>query len=84
MRDMNDEETKRMIAYNVQRLLGTRTKYWLAKHTGEHESTIGSIVNGKHLCNAGILGRIAIALQVDVSEFYQPIPKSQKKSRQPA
>lgn len=77
---LNDSEAKALIGFNVRRLLEQRgrTKYWLAKSISENESTVGRIANGIHCPGAGILARIAEALDVTIDELFSPKKNSAK------
>lgn len=77
---LNDSEAKALIGSNVRRILEQRgmTKYHLAKSIGEHESTVGRIANGIHCPGAGLLARIAEALDVKIDELFSPKKNSAK------
>ena len=79
---MTDEESKEVVAYNVNRILERldRSRYWLAQETGEWESRIANVCNGKVCCGAGLLSRISKALGVTVDELFSPIRKKHSKA----
>lgn len=79
---MTDEESKIVVAHNINRILARidRSRYWLAKETGEWESRIASVCNAKVCCGAGMLSRIAKALDVSVDELFSPIRKKHSKA----
>lgn len=68
---ISDDESKEIVAENVNRLLRQQghSRYWLAKETGEYQSRIGSICNAENCCSAATLARIAEALKVTVDEL---------------
>lgn len=65
---ITDELATEHIAANINRLLVKREKsrYWLARVTGEYESTIANVCNGKTVCSAARLARIAAALDTTI------------------
>jgi len=80
---LNDADAKRQIAFHVNRFLKKRgfSRYWLAKETGEWQSTIANVCNGECVPGAGLLARIADALETTTDELLKPIPKTLRKSR---
>lgn len=68
---MEDHETKLVIAYNVNKLLEKqgRSRYWLAKVTDGHQSTLADVCHGRKVCGAGLLTRIAKALGVTADDL---------------
>lgn len=68
---MEDHETKLVIAYNVNKLLEKqgRSRYWLAKETDGHQSTLADVCHGRKICGAGLLTRIAKALGVTADDL---------------
>ena len=67
-----DADVKVYIAANVRWLLERmdRTPYWLAKQTGEWQSTIGNVLHARNVPGAGLLKRIADALEIRVDDLY--------------
>jgi len=80
MSRINDEDTKLTIATNVIRALKKqgKSRYWLAKETGEYEGTIANVCHGRNVCGAGMLSRIANALGVTTDKLLE---KPKKTSR---
>jgi len=78
---IDDADIKRRISYNVNRALYKQghSRYWLAKQTGDYEGTIAGTCNAKHVPGAGLLARIAKALDVPVDVLLTPIPESEQK-----
>lgn len=78
---INDSDAKRNIAFHVARILGQngRSRYWLAKETGEWQTTIANVCNAKSVPGAGLLARIADALGCATDDLLKPIPKVGKK-----
>lgn len=70
-----DKTVTERIAYNLRRLRGKLTQRDLAALCGGQQSMIAEIEHGR-IPLATTLYRIAVALQVDPSEFYKPIPRS--------
>ncbi len=68
---MKDNEAKFVIAHNIKRLLQKQehSRYWLAKETGEYQSTIANVCHGRKVCGAGLLSRIAKALEVNTDDL---------------
>lgn len=68
---ITDEIAREHIAANVDRLLKKlgKSRYWLAQQTGEWESRIASVCNGKSLCSVAMAARIATALGVSLDEL---------------
>jgi len=60
----NDQDTRAYVAANVQHRLGVARKstYWLMKQTGELPNRIYPVVRGDAMASAGLLSRIAEAL----------------------
>ena len=76
---MEDYETKIVIAYNINKLLKKQghSRYWLAKEINGHPSTLADICHGRKICGAGILTRIAKALEVTADDL---LKKPRKKT----
>ena len=81
---MTDDQARKAIARNVQRLLDKKVfnATWLARKTGEHKSQISWVIHGKNLCQAGLIVRIAAAFKVSCDELFRPefSTKSKKSS----
>lgn len=78
---ISDEQSKELVAHNVNRLLEKQghSRYWLAKQTGEWNSTIANVCTAKKCCGAGLLARIAEALGVGIDELFSPVRKKYPK-----
>lgn len=65
---MNDQETKRVFSANVQRILAEQghNVRWLQLATDEYPNRIYPAVRGDAMPSAGLLHRIAKALNVSV------------------
>eukprot|EP00913_Durusdinium_trenchii_P028455 g26683.t1 len=74
---ITDTDAKRNIAYHINATLAAQgqSRYWLAKATGEWNSTIANVCNGKNMPGAGLLARIATALDLPAGELLKPIPE---------
>lgn len=59
---ISDNDARIHVAANIQHRLGHRTTYWLMKTTGELPNRIYPVVRGDALATAGLLSRIAEAL----------------------
>lgn len=82
MTEITDDLVRENIAANLHWLLDIKMKksrYWLAKQTGDYESTIANVYYGKTLCSAALLARIAVATGVSV-EFLVSEPKKMSKT----
>lgn len=71
---VSDLQSKKIIAQNLNRILRERGKsrHWLAVEMGEYDATIARICNGKNLAGAGLITRIAEALDVSTDEILLP------------
>lgn len=80
---ISNDDAKRIIARNVNRILKERglSRRWLAQHTGEFDSTIANVCHGRKCCLAGLLARIAEALNVTLDDLLSPPRKKISKSR---
>ena len=74
---ITDEEVKRHLAVNLTRILDERklTRTELARRTGDPLMTISTACAGKCVPGAGIVARIAEALDVDVDRLIGPPPR---------
>ena len=79
---MSNEEAAKNIAANVEKLLGSLG--WsvrkLSRMTGDPHMSVVNALSGAHVPNAGILARIAEALNVSTDELV----RGRKKSRRTA
>ena len=75
----NDDDAKQFIAFNVRATLARRgrSRYWLAKQTGEWQGTIANVCLARNMPGSGLLARIADALGVTTDDLLRPIPKSE-------
>ena len=80
---VSDDQTKNNIAENLRRILESRglEQKFLADATGENQMTISRIVRGKNVPGAGVLARIAEALDVSIDRLVQAPPESVKNSQ---
>lgn len=78
---LTEDEARECIAFHVTRELDRRGKsrYWLAQQTGDWESTIANVCNGKSVPSAALLSRIATVLRISTDDLLKPIPKKFKK-----
>ena len=81
MNKMDDNKAKEVIAFNINQILESQghSRYWLAKETDEWQSTIANVCHGRSVCGAGLLTRIAKALDVNPDNLLE-IPKKMKTS----
>lgn len=63
---VSDEQALKNIARNVIRLRGDRSQNWLAKECGTYAANIARIENEENMPGAGLLARLAEALEVSV------------------
>lgn len=77
---LTDEQLKGVLAANVNRLLGEmgKSRYWLAKQTGESETRIANVCRAINCCSAGLLTRIAEALGTSTDALIEPIKPARK------
>lgn len=61
-----DEEVLENISRNIVRLRGDRTLGWLAGQSGTYPINISRIEHGEHMPGAGLLTRLAEALETPV------------------
>lgn len=80
MQTVTDEQALKNISRNVRALRGQRSQYWLAKEVGTYPANIARIEDGESMPGAGLLSRLAEALQVGVEELLAPISRNQKKT----
>lgn len=81
MATVTDDTTKRVLAANIQHRLAASgmSQRALARETGDPLMTINGIVRGMHMPGAGVLTRIAEALDTTVENLLvTPKRKSQK------
>ncbi len=60
---ITDDQARANIAANVKRLRGNRSRYWLAQQVGTHPIAITRLERGENLPGAGLLARLAEALE---------------------
>lgn len=77
---MSDEQALKHIARNVVRLRGQRSQYWLAKQCGTYPANIARIENEENMPGAGLLSRIAEALEVSLDTLVSRDFKNSKKT----
>lgn len=79
---ITDDDTKAYVAANVSaelaRLGWSQVK--LATATGENAMTISNVIRGVHVPGAGLLCRIAEALNVSVDTLLSPPNKKPRRS----
>ena len=72
MQQVNDDKTRNVLARNLQKILKDRE--WsvrqLARESGDPVMTINNIVAGRNLPKAGVLVRVADALQVPLDSLF--------------
>lgn len=74
MQAVSDELALKHIAANVVRLRADRSQYWLAKTVGTYPSNIARIENGESMPGAGLLSRLAEALDVEIQQLIDEPP----------
>lgn len=79
---MTDDATKKVLAANIQHRLAATgmSQRGLARETGDPLMTINGIVRGMHMPGAGVLTRIAEALETKVEILLSPPKKKSQKS----
>jgi transcriptional regulator with XRE-family HTH domain len=82
MKDMSDEMAKRVLAANIQARLATlgMSQRALARETGDALMTINGVVRGQHMPGAGLLTRIADALDTSIEGLLTPRKRKSQKS----
>ena len=82
MQAVNDTKTREVLSRNLQKCL--RERAWsvrkLAKESGDPVMTIHNVVRGRNLPKAGVLVRVAEALQVTVDSLFDPGQKKTAKT----
>lgn len=78
-RPVTDKEALRIIGENVRRLRGNRTMVWLANEVGTYATNISRIENAEDMPGAGLLLRVAKALDVSVDELFSQPPNNNRK-----
>ena len=63
---MSDDEALKHISKNVALLRGSRSRSWLAREVGSYPINITRIERGEHMPSAGLISRLADALEVSV------------------
>ena len=81
---MSDEQTKQNIARNICRLLALRespenTQAWLGERCGESRMRINLYARGEKMASAGVISRIAEALEVSVDELIGSPPRARRR-----
>lgn len=70
---MNDDLARILLTTNIERLL--RERNWsqrrLARETGDPVMSIHNVVSGRHLPTAGLLVRIADALESRLDDLFE-------------
>lgn len=66
---LDDNTAKQNIATNVRRLRAGRPLAWLAREVGTYPINIQRIEEGHHMPGAGLLGRIAEALDTSMDSL---------------
>lgn len=69
---ISDAKALNNIATNVVRLRGKRSQYWLAKEVGTYPANIARIELAEAMPGAGLLARIAKALDVTTDALLSP------------
>ncbi len=77
---ITDDEARENIAANVRKLRGQRSRYWLAKTIGGGTIQITRIERAETLPGAGLLSRLAEALDVTVDTLLSRPKKNSRKS----
>lgn len=74
---LTDNEVRDNIAANVRRILHDRgwSQSELARRAGENPMIISRICRGNHVPHAGIVCRVAEALDVTVDRLVNPAPE---------
>ena len=74
---IDDKTAKENLAANVRRLLEARnlTQMELAEITGEQQSLISRIANGRNMPGGTVLARIAEALDISIDRLLAPSPE---------
>jgi len=81
MQDMlSDDQAITRIAANIQHFRKDRSKNWLAREAGTHAIYITRIERGESMPGAGMLARIAEALDVSVDQLLAHPPKTSSKT----
>lgn len=75
----SDEEAKANIAENVARLRGKRSRSWLAREVGTYPINITRIESGEHMPQAGLLSRLAEALETTMERLVESPRKHSRK-----
>lgn len=76
---IDDSDALQNIAANVSRLRGKRSKSWLAREVGTYAINISRIESGENMPGAGLLCRVAEALDTTMEGLLCQ-PKKIKKS----
>lgn len=77
---MSDDEALHNIAENVLRLRGNRSQYWLAKAVDTYPANIARIETAQSMPGAGLLSRLAEALEVTIDELIRDPKNTSRKS----
>jgi transcriptional regulator with XRE-family HTH domain len=74
---LTDDQAKALISQNVERLLEKRgiNQSKLAELSGESEMNISRLISGKSMPRAGLLARVAEALEVTIDRLLMEPPK---------
>ena len=82
---MTDKQARANIAANVTRLRGDRSRYWLAQRCGTHPIHITRIERAENLPTAGLLARLAEALETSTDALLSmDATAAEKKMAMPA
>lgn len=77
---MTDREALRHIAANVRRLRGGRSLRWLAGEVGTYPINVSRIETSERMPGAGLLSRLADALEVSIESLLTTPPKKSSKT----
>ena len=80
MSTVTDDQARKNIAANVRRLRGQRSRYWLAKAVDGGTIQITRIERAENMPGAGLLSRLAEALEVTVDTLLSDPKKNSRRS----
>jgi hypothetical protein len=69
---LTDDQAIERIAENVAHFRGPRSRSWLAREAGTYPINITRIENKESMPGAGLIARIAEALEVSVDQLLAP------------
>lgn len=67
--NISDDRLLRVVAANVRKYRGDRSYGEIARAAGTYPSSIKRIEDGLHMPGAGLLARLAVALDVKVTDL---------------